>query len=63
MGQNLDVLLPWEGHSDLGSVVFDQLWDSLFSGTVDDIAFFCHVKSHMAAEAVSYTHLRAHETL
>ena len=51
MGQNLDVLLPWEGHSDLGSVVFDQLWDSLFSGTVDDIAFFfVIVKSHVAAE-------------
>ena len=27
MGHNLDVLLLWEGHSDLGFAGFAQLWD------------------------------------
>ena len=31
MGQNLDVLFLYEGHSDLGFVGFAQLWDPLFS--------------------------------
>ena len=39
MGQNLDVLLLYKGHSDLGLVGFAQLLDPLFSGTFDDITF------------------------
>ena len=30
LGQNLDVLLLQEGHSDLGFVGFAQLWDPFF---------------------------------
>ena len=48
MGQNLDVLLLWEGHSDLGFVGFSQCWDPLktffFKKSTVDITFFNHVK-------------------
>ena len=49
MGQNLDVLLLKEGHSDLGFVGFAQLWDPFFSGTVDDLIFLI-TSNNMADE-------------
>ena len=50
MGQNLDVSLHREGHSDLGFIGFAQLWDPFSSGTVDDITFLITSNNHMADE-------------
>ena len=49
MGQNLDIWLLYEGHSDLSFMHFAQRWDPFcFSGTVDDITFWITSNDHMS---------------
>ena len=53
MGQNLDVLLLREGHSDLGFVGFAQLRRPFLSGLVDDITFLITSNNHTANEVTT----------
>ena len=55
MGQNLDVSLLYEGHSDLGFVgLRAQLWETFSSDTVEDITFLTASNNHMVDEVSTF---------
>ena len=54
MGQNLDVFLLREGHSDHGFVGFVQLWSPFFSGNVGDITFLIMSNNHMVIRSIQF---------